>query len=57
MKMELKYLEINGVLVALPLEKLGTDANDDVVARISEMAEQMEATESTCVVLSTSAAF
>lgn len=55
--MELKYLEIAGVLLPLFDEIKTDDNNQDVVARVSEMMEQLENAESNCVSLSTSGAF
>jgi len=55
--MELKYLEIAGVLLPLSDQIMSDDNNQDVVARVSEMMEQLESTESNCVSLSTSGAF
>ena len=55
--MELKYLEICGILLPLSDQIVSDDNNQDVVARVSELLEQVENTESACVSLGTSAAF
>ena len=56
--MELKYLEMDGVLLPVAQEASVQDnGNQDVVARVSEMMELLENAEATCVVLSTSGAF
>jgi hypothetical protein len=55
--MEIKYLEVNGVLLPLSQEATSDDNNQDAVARVSEMMELLENAESNCVSLSTSGAF
>jgi hypothetical protein len=55
--MELRYLEINGILLPLTTEAGQEDANEDIVALVSEIMEHQESAESSCVALSTSGAF
>jgi hypothetical protein len=65
--MELTYLEVNGIRlpirrhmdsqVAPTCQSTQAEKNEDTVARVSEMIENLEVSESFCVVLSTSGGF
>jgi hypothetical protein len=57
MTMEITCLEVGGQKVPLPRQGPIADTNDDIVARISEMMEQVEGSEPSCIALSTSASF
>ena len=57
MTMEITYLELDGIRVPVPPQVPMGDSNEDVVARISEIMEHVERSESGCVALSSSASF
>lgn len=56
--MEINFIEIDGKRIQLPVpQELEGDSNQDAVSRMSEMIEQIEKDDATCIVLGTSASF
>jgi hypothetical protein len=57
MTMEITFVELDGKKLAILPQVPAGDVNEDVVARVSEMMEQVERSEPGYVALSTSASF